>query len=101
MNKHLLRQAQQLQQRLAKAQEALDEETVEGSAGGGAVIVTVTGKQKIQSIKIDPAAVDPQDVAMLEDLVLAALNEALGKAPELAAQRLGAITGDMKIPGLM
>ncbi len=101
MNKHLLRQAQQLQQRLAKAQEALDEETVEGSAGGGAVTVTVTGKQEVRFIKIDPAAVDPQDVAMLEDLVLAAVNDAMGKAQELAAQRLGSITGGMKIPGLM
>ena len=101
MNKHLLRQAQQLQQRLAKAQEALEQETVEASAGGGAVTVTVTGKQKVQSIKIDPAAVDPEDVTMLEDLVLAAVNEAMDKAQEVAAQRLGAITGGMKIPGLM
>ena len=101
MNKNLLRQAQQLQQRLAQAQEALEEETVEGSAGGGVVTVTVTGKQKVQSIKIDPAAVDPEDVSMLEDLVLAAVNEAMDKAQELASQRLGAITGGMKIPGLM
>ncbi len=101
MNKNLLRQAQQLQQRLAKAQEALEEETVEATAGGGAVTVTVTGKQKMQSIKIDPAAVDPDDVTMLEDLVLAAVNEAMDKAQEMAAQRLGAITGGMKIPGLM
>ena len=101
MNKHWLRQAQQLQQRLAKAQALLALETVEASAGGGAVTVTVTGKQKVQSIKIDPAAVDPQDVAMLEDLVMAAVNEAMDKAQELATQRLGAITGGMKIPGLM
>ena len=101
MNKNLLRQAQQLQQRLAQAQEALEKETVEGSAGGGVVTVTVTGKQKVQSIKIDPAAVDPEDVTMLEDLVLAAVNEAMDKAQELSAQRLGAITGGMKIPGLM
>jgi len=101
MNKHLLRQAQQLQQRLATAQETLEQETVEASSGGGAVTVTVTGKQKVQSIRIDPAAVDPQDVAMLEDLVLAAVNEAMDKAQELATERLGAITGGMKIPGLM
>ena len=101
MNKHLLRQAQQLQQRLAKAQEALEQETVEASAGGGAVTVTVTGKQKVQSIRIDPVAVDPQDVALLEDMVLAAVNEAMDKAQELATERLGAITGGMKIPGLM
>ena len=101
MNKHLLRQAQQLQQRLAKTQETLEQETVEASSGGGAVTVTITGKQKVQSIRIDPAAVDPQDVAMLEDLVLAAVNEAMDKAQELATERLGAITGGMKIPGLM
>ena len=101
MNKHLLRQAQQLQQRLAKAQEALEQETVEASSGGGAVTVTVTGKQKVQSIRIDPVAVDPQDVALLEDMVLAAVNEAMDKAQELATERLGAITGGMKIPGLM
>ena len=101
MNKNLLRQAQQIQQRLAQAQEELEQETVEGSAGGGAVTVTVTGKQRMQSVKIDPAAVDPEDVTMLEDLVLAAVNEAMDKAQEMASQRLGAITGGMNIPGLM
>ena len=100
MNKNLLRQAQQIQQRLAQAQEELEQETVEGSAGGGAVTVTVTGKQRMQSVKIDPAAVDPQDVTMLEDLVLAAVNEAMDKAQEMAAQRMSAITGGMNIPGL-
>ena len=100
MNKNLLRQAQQLQQRLATAQEALEQETVEASAGGGVVTVTVTGKQKVMSINIDPTAVDPQDVAMLEDLVLAAVNEAMDKAQQLAASRMGAITGGMNIPGL-
>lgn len=101
MNRNLLRQAQQLQQRLAKAQEELEQETVKASSGGGVVTVTVTGKQKVQSIRIDPAAVDPQDVAMLEDLVLAAVNEAMDKAQEMATQRLAAITGGMRIPGLM
>ena len=101
MNKNILRQAQQLQQRLAKVQEELEQETVEASAGGGAVTVRVTGKQKLQSVTIDPAAVDPQDVGMLEDLVLAAVNEAMDKAQELAAQRVNAITGGMKIPGLI
>ncbi len=100
MNKNLLRQAQQLQQRLAQVQAALEQETVEGSAGGGAVKAVVTGKQRVQSIKIDPSAVDPQDVGMLEDLVLAAVNEAMSKAEELAAKRLSAITGGMKIPGM-
>ncbi len=101
MNRNMLKQAQQPQQRLIQAQEALETETVEASAGGGAVTVTVSGKQKVLKITIDPAAVDPQDVPILEDLVLAAVNEAMDKAQELASQRLGAITGGMNIPGLM
>ncbi|MBI4339328.1 MAG: YbaB/EbfC family nucleoid-associated protein [Chloroflexi bacterium] len=101
MNRNMLRQAQQLQQRLVKLQEELEQATVEATAGGGAVKVTATGKQRVTAIKIDPAAVDPQDVAMLEDLVLAAVNEALDKAMEMANQRMSAITGGMKIPGLM
>jgi DNA-binding YbaB/EbfC family protein len=74
---------------------------VEASAGGGAVRVVVTGKRKVQSIEISPDAVDPEDVEMLQDLVMAATNEALDKAQELAQSRLSAITGGMKIPGLM
>ncbi len=101
MNKNILRQAQQLQQRLARVQEELEQETVEASVGGGVVTVVATGKQKLQSVKIDPAAVDPQDVAMLEDLVLAAVNEAMDRAQEMAASRLNAVTGGMKIPGIM
>ena len=100
MNKNILRQAQQMQQRLTKVQEELEHETVEASVGGGIVTAVVSGKQQLQSIKIDPAAVDPQDVAMLEDLVLAAVNEAMNKAQQLAADRMGAITGGMNIPGL-
>ena len=100
MNKNILRRAQQMQQRLAKVQEELEQETMEASAGGGAVTAVVSGKQQLQSIKIDPAAVDPQDVTMLEDLVLAAVNEAMNKAQQLAADRMGAITGGMNIPGL-
>ena len=101
MNKNILRQAQQLQKRLNEAQESLENESVEASSGGGVVTATVSGKQKLMSIRIDPAAVDPDDVSMLEDLVLAAVNEAMDKAQELASQRLGAITGGMNIPGLM
>ncbi len=101
MNKNILRQAQQLQKRLNEAQEALENESVEASSGGGVVTATVSGKQKLLSIRIDPAAVDPDDVSMLEDLVLAAVNEAMDKAQELASRRLGAVTGGMNIPGLM
>lgn len=99
MNRNMLKQAQQLQARLAKAQEDLETERVEASAGGGAVRVVATGKQTLESVTIDPAAVDPDDVEMLQDLVLAAVNEALGKSQELAAQRLGALTGGLKMPG--
>ena len=101
MNKNILRQAQQLQKRLNEAQEALENESVEASSGGGEVTATVSGKQKLLSVKIDPEAVDPDDVSMLEDLVLAAVNEAMDKAQELASRRIGAITGGMNIPGLM
>lgn len=99
MNKAILRQAQQLQAKLAKAQEELEKATVEASSGGGAVTVVISGQQKLLSIKILPEAVDPEDVGMLEDLVLSAVNEGLEKAKELAASRLGAITG-INIPGL-
>ena len=100
MNRNFLRQAQQLQARLAKAQEELEEMTVEASAGGGAVRVVVSGKLKVQSVHIDPDAVDPDDVQMLEELVLAAVNEGLQKAQDVAQQKMGALTGGLKIPGL-
>ena len=100
MNRNFLKQAQQIQARLAKAQEDLEAEAVEGSAGGGAVKVVVNGKQILESVSIDPAAVDPDDVEILQDMVLAAVNEALAKSQELANERLGAITGNLKIPGL-
>jgi DNA-binding YbaB/EbfC family protein len=92
---------QQLQARLAKIQEELGNETVEASVGGGAVTVVMTGHQKVQSVKISPEAVDPEDVATLEDLVVAAVNEAVEKSRDLMNKRLGALTGGMKIPGLM
>lgn len=101
MNKGILRQAQQMQAKLAKAQEELGKATVEASAGGGAVTVVVSGHQQLQSIKINPEVVDPEDVEMLEDLVLAAVNEGMDKARELAADSIGKITGGMNIPGLL
>ena len=100
MNRNMMRQAQQLQARLLKAQEELEAETVEASAGGGAVKVVASGKQTIESVTIDPAAVDPDDVELLQDMVLAAVNEALAKSQALAAERLGALTGGLKIPGM-
>ena len=101
MNKNMLRQAQQLQAKLAKIQDDLENEVVSGTAGGGVVKASVTGKLKVKSIEISPEAVDPKDVELLNDLVLAAINDALDKAQELAQSRLGAITGGMNIPGLM
>ncbi|MSQ28800.1 MAG: YbaB/EbfC family nucleoid-associated protein [Dehalococcoidia bacterium] len=101
MNRDLMRQAQQLQARMVKMQDELGNETVEGTAGGGVVTVVVNGHQVLQSVKIQPEAVDPSDVEMLEDLVLAATNEALEKAREMASQRMGALTGGLRIPGLM
>ena len=100
MNKAILRQAQQMQAKLAKAYEELEKATVEASSGGGAVTVVVSGQQKLRSIKISPEAIDPDDAEMLEDLVLAAVNEGMEKAKELAASQLSAITGGLKIPGL-
>jgi DNA-binding YbaB/EbfC family protein len=96
----LMRQVQQMQERLAKIQEGLATETVEGSAGGGAVSVTMTGQQKVQAVTIDPSVLDPDDVDMLQDLMLAAFNEAQAKAQQLAESRLGGLAGGMKIPGL-
>jgi len=100
MNRNLMRQAQELQAKLAKAQEELAEAIIEASSGGGAVTVTVNGQQQILSVKISPEAIDPGDVEMLEDLVLAAVNEALTKSQELAAKRMGKLTGGLNIPGL-
>lgn len=101
MDHRILRQAQQLQERLAKIQAELGNETLEVTTGGGAVTVVVDGHQRLRSVRISPEAVDPQDVEMLEDLVLSAMNEALDKSREMASKRLTAVTGGMKIPGLM
>lgn len=100
MNKDMLRQAQKLQAALAKAQEELSEATIEASSGGGAVTVTITGQQKVCSVKISPEAVDPDDVELLEDMVMTAINEAIEKSQSLAQSRLGTLTGGLKIPGL-
>ena len=100
MSKSIMRQAQELQAKLAKAQEELSNTTLEINSGGGAVKVTINGQQEIKSIKISPEVIDPDDVQFLEDLVLTAVNEALAKSQELAAERLGGLTGGLKIPGL-
>jgi DNA-binding YbaB/EbfC family protein len=96
----LLKQAQKMQQDMLAAQEALKDEVVEASAGGGMVTVEVTGDQVIKSIKIDPEAVDPEDVELLQDMVLAAVNEGLRAAQELAATKLGGLAGGLGGLGL-
>ena len=100
MNRAFMRQAQQLQAKLEKAQEELERTTVEASSGGGAVTVAITGGLRVESVKISPEVVDAEEVDMLEDLVLTAVNEAIRKSQELASSRLGKIAGGLKIPGL-
>jgi len=99
MNK-FLRQAKELQSKLAKAQQELSNMTLEASSGGGAVKVTINGQQNVQSVKISPEAINPADAELLEDLVLTAVNEAIAKSQDAAAQRLEGLTGGLKIPGL-
>ncbi len=101
MNRKMLRQAQQLQQRMMRVQEELESATVETTAGGGVVKAVVTGKLKLESIEIDPEVVTPDDVGMLQDLVLAAVNDGLEKAQEMAASRMSELTGGLNIPGLV
>ena len=96
----LMKQAQQMQEQMAQAQEQLAHETVEGTAGGGLVTVKATGAGEITEIKIDPKAIDPEDPEMLEDVVLAAVNEALRAAQNLAQSKLGGLTGGLGLPGL-
>lgn len=97
----IMKQAQAMQQKMAQMQEELGDRELEASSGGGMVTVRVNGKQEILSVKIDPEVVDSEDVEMLEDLVAAAVNEAMGKAREMLREEMGALTGGLRIPGLM
>lgn len=96
----MMKQAQKMQEDLVKAQEALGEQTVEGSAGGGAVTVTANGHKEITAIRIKPEAVDPDDIETLEDLVMGAIKDAQAKAAALAESQVGAVTGGMNLPGM-
>jgi len=98
----LVRQAQKLQSQMAKVQEEMASKTVEGSAGGGMVTVIANGKQEVMSIKIDPEVVDPKDIEMLQDLVVAAANDALKKAQEMVTSEMSKLTGglNLNLPGL-
>lgn len=95
-----MRQAQELQKRMVKLQQELEEGTVEATSGGGVVRVVVNGKMRLESISIDPEAVDPDDVEILQDLVMAAVNEGIEMSQKTAAERMSALTGGLNIPGL-
>lgn len=96
----MMKQVQKMQADMAKLQEELGDKTVEASAGGGMVRVIVSGKQEIKEISISPEAVDPEDIEMLQDMILAAVNEGLRKSQEMVAAEMAKVTGGLKIPGL-
>jgi DNA-binding YbaB/EbfC family protein len=97
---NLQRMAQQMQQEMLRIQGELETTIFDGSAGGGVVRATATGKQELVSVTIDPSAVDPDDVDMLQDLVVAAVNDALRASREIAEQKMSAVTGGLRIPGM-
>lgn len=96
----MMKQAQKMQKKMLKMQEELAEKTVESSAGGGMVKVVANGSQKIESISLEKEIVDPEDIEMLEDLVVAAVNDALNKSQEMVSGEMNKITGGLKIPGM-
>ncbi len=96
----IMKQAQKIQAQIAKVQEELAQKTIEASAGGGMVTVVVSGKQEVVSIKIEPEVVDAKDMEMLQDLVVAAINEALRKSQEMVSEEMRKITGSLNITGL-
>jgi DNA-binding YbaB/EbfC family protein len=98
---NMMKQAQKLQAKMIKLQEELAQRTVETTSGGGMIRVVANGKQQIVSISIEKEVVDPNDVDMLQDLVLTAVNEALTKAQEMVSQEMGKLTGGLSIPGLL
>lgn len=100
MDPRMVKQLQQMQQKMVKAQEDLANETVTSTAGGGAVTVEMNGHHEVKSVKIDPDAVDKDDLEMLEDMVLTAFNDALEKAQAMAQDKMSAITGGLNIPGM-
>ena len=100
MNPQMMNQLRKMQQEMAKAQEDIQNASVEGAAGGGLVKVTMSGDFRVTKIALDKEAVDPDDVEALEDLIVAAINDARMKAEEYAAKRMGPITGGLKIPGI-
>jgi nucleoid-associated protein EbfC len=97
----MMKQLQQLQEQLEQAQDSLGDEIVTASVGGGMVTVVMNGHQEVKSVKIDPDVVDPEDVEMLEDLIMAAISEASSKAKAMADSKMGGLTSGLGIPGLM
>ncbi len=97
---NLQRMAQQMQQEMLRVQGELETVTVDGTAGGGVVTAVVTGKQELVSVTIDPAAVDPADVDMLQDLIVAAVNDALRASRQVAEEKMAAVTGGLRLPGM-
>ncbi len=97
----MMKQARKMQADLAKAQEEISQQEFSATAGGGAVEAVVSGSMRLVSLKIDPDAASPEDVEMLQDMVMAAVNEALGKVEQVTSDRMGALTGGLNIPGLM
>jgi DNA-binding YbaB/EbfC family protein len=96
----LMKQAQQMQAKMAKIQEELGEKTVEASAGGGMVSVVVNGRQELLSVKIEPEVIDPDDREMLQDLVIAAVNDAMNKAKDMMNEEMGKLTKGLNLPGI-
>ena len=96
----LMKQAQQIQTKMAKLQEDLGDRTVEASSGGGMVIAVANGRQEVLSIKIEPEVIDPDDVEMLQDLIMAAVNDALARAKDMVNEEMGKLTKGMNIPGM-
>jgi hypothetical protein len=96
----MIKQLQQMQQKMVKAQEDLANETVTATAGGGAVEVVMNGHHEVMSVTIDPDAIDPEDAETLQDMIVVAFNEALTKAQDMAQKKMGAITGGLNIPGM-
>jgi DNA-binding YbaB/EbfC family protein len=98
---NMIKQAQKMQKDMMKVQEELEQRQIEASAGGGAITVVVTGKKELVSIKIKPEVVDPDDVELLQDLILAAVNEAIRQAEEMVSNEMGKLTGGLGLPGGM
>ncbi len=96
----MLKQAQKMQQQMESIQQDVENRLVEASAGGGAVTVTMNGKKEVKSIKIDPDIIETEDIEMLEDIVMAAVNEAISKANEMMTGEMGKLTGGINLPGL-